>query len=62
MKKFSPEHIEMINMAIKIQALDKGLWFRAETATETYLQEALRNLHRVIEDMSKKALEEIKDI
>ena len=31
------------------QALDDGLWFRAEHVTEDYLQCALRRLHRVIE-------------
>ena len=31
------------------QAWDKGLWFRAEHATEDYLQCAMRRLHAVIE-------------
>jgi len=33
------------------QAKDEGLWFRAETAPEAYLQQELRVLHRWIEDM-----------
>jgi len=32
------------------QAEDEGLWFDAETAPEAYLQAAIRELHRVIED------------
>lgn len=31
------------------QAQDEGLWFDAMTASEAYLQAALRELHRVIE-------------
>ena len=32
------------------QAEDEGLWFRAQTAPEAYLQQALRDLHTVIEE------------
>jgi hypothetical protein len=32
------------------QAEDAGLWFIARTASEDYLQRALRELHKVIED------------
>lgn len=32
------------------QAEDEGLWGPALTATEAYLQRALRDLHRVIEE------------
>lgn len=35
---------------MEIQAEDEGLWFVAETSAEAYLQEALRKLHRAIED------------
>jgi len=31
------------------QADDEGLWFKAQTASEAYLQNALRELHRAIE-------------
>ena len=31
------------------QAKDGGLWFRAKTAPEAYLQQELRKLHRLIE-------------
>jgi len=34
---------------INIQAMDGGLWFVAITASEEYLQNALRELHFVIE-------------
>ena len=39
------------------QAEDEGIWFRAETAPEAYLQQELRLLHAVIEKTS----EQIKD-
>lgn len=32
------------------QAEDEGLWFLAETAAEIYLQEALNELHKAVED------------
>ncbi len=38
---------------VAAQALDEGLWFKAETAPEAYLQQALRKLHAVIEVESK---------
>lgn len=34
---------------VKEQANDEGLWFQAETASEAYLQAALRQLHETIE-------------
>lgn len=34
---------------VDIQAEDEGLWFVAETASEAYLQKALRDLHAAIE-------------
>jgi len=37
------------------QAEDEGLWFRAETATEAYLQHALRRLHAAIEGFAEPA-------
>ena len=33
---------------INIQAMDEGLWFVAITASEEYLQNALRELHAII--------------
>lgn len=39
---------ELIKLASK-QAEDSGLWFDAVHITESYLQEALRKLHRLIE-------------
>jgi len=38
-----------IQTIVDEQAEDEGLWFRAETAPEAYLQEALRWLHAAIE-------------
>ncbi len=32
------------------QAKDEGLWFEAQTAPESYLQQELRRLHKVIEE------------
>ena len=34
---------------VQEQAEDEGLWFRAQTAPEVYLQAALRKLHASIE-------------
>ena len=34
---------------VKDQAQDEGLWFNAETASEAYLQQALRALHDAVE-------------
>ena len=34
---------------VDLQAEDEGLWFIAETATEAYLQRALRGCHQMIE-------------
>jgi hypothetical protein len=38
-----------IKALVARQAEDDGLWFVAETASEAYLQTALRKLHEVIE-------------
>ena len=34
---------------VHAQAEDEGLWFEATTATEAYLQAALRELHAAVE-------------
>ena len=34
---------------VDTQAEDSGLWFRAETAPEAYLQQELRRLHALVE-------------
>lgn len=39
--------LELVNA----QAEDAGLWFVAETAPEAYLQQELRRLHRLIEEL-----------
>lgn len=38
-----------IKTLVSQQALDDGLWFFAESASESYLQEGLRKLHALIE-------------
>lgn len=55
----------LIVEAINAQAQDKALWSspigRLQTAQEAYLQESLRDLHRVIEDQDTEALKRIKE-
>jgi hypothetical protein len=46
----SEEKIKLIMQLVAKQAEDHGLWFKAETAPEAYLQQELRKLHQVIED------------
>jgi len=41
--------IEAAQRKINIQVMDEGLWFVAIAASEEYLQNALRELHFVIE-------------
>ena len=40
---------EVLRKLIESQARDEGLWFKAETAPEGYLQVALRRLHGAVE-------------
>ena len=49
--KLTDEQIDLTAVAriIDEQAEDEGLWFRAEHATEAYLQAALRELHAAVE-------------
>ena len=49
----------LIKKAVDAQAEDPSLWFVARTITEQYLQQALRNLHRVIESGDLEALDNI---
>lgn len=50
-------------IALKVvleQAEDEGLWFRAVTITEQYLQAALRRLHAAVEaDQTREALSRV---
>lgn len=41
----------VIEELVKRQAEDDGLWFNAKYATEAYLQDALRQLHKAVEDL-----------
>ncbi len=43
------EGAALVLRLVERQAEDEGLWFRAETAPEAYLQVHLRELHSVIE-------------
>ena len=42
---------EAARTVVKEQASNPGLWFLAKTAPEGYLQQELRRLHAVIEDL-----------
>lgn len=55
------EHEKNIIKAVETQAKDHGLWFINVAASEAYLQQALRDLHRVIEDNDEQALARIID-
>lgn len=52
---------ELIEQAVSYQAKDEALWLKAESITEAYLQQALRDLHHVIEGTDPYALGRIKD-
>ena len=41
--------LNAIQSVVNEQAENEGLWFRAEYATEAYLQSELRRLHEVID-------------
>ena len=55
------ERLEMIQKAVDTQAEDEALWFENISAPEAYLQQALRDLHKVIEHGDEEALERIID-
>ena len=40
---------DAIQQVVDEQAEDEGLWFRAQTAAEAYLQQELRRLHAAVE-------------
>ena len=43
--------MEEIVALVNEQAEDEGLWFEAVTAAEAYLQQELRRLHALIENV-----------
>ena len=47
-------NISELKELVNNQAEDEGLWFIAKTATESYLQQALRDLHYAIESLDEK--------
>jgi len=56
--------LDVIQGIVSAQALDEGLWFKAQTAPEGYLQQELRALHEVVEGKSGEecAREIIRDV
>ena len=52
------ERLKEAEQVAKEQAEDEGLWFLIATASEGYLQQALRRLHAVIEGDALKELKE----
>jgi hypothetical protein len=42
-------NIDFLKEFVAKQAEDDGLWFIAQRASEAYLQDALRNLHHLVE-------------
>jgi hypothetical protein len=42
--------LNAVRQIVNTQALDEGLWFRAQTAAEAYLQQALRRLAAAVEE------------
>jgi len=53
--------LKQIQTAVCIQAKDDALWLLNPTVSEAYLQQALRDLHHVVEQTNPGALEQIKD-
>lgn len=49
-KDSAPSPLAAARAVVEEQAEDEALWFEAETATEAYLQQALRELHAAIEE------------
>jgi len=45
------DDIEFMRWLVNKQAEDEGLWFKAKTAPEAYLQQELRKLHHAIEGL-----------
>jgi len=59
-KQARAEVLAPIKALVDKQAEDEGLWYRAQTAAEGYVQQELRRLHAVIElQPAAKALEEL---
>ena len=44
-----PQEPDIAQQVVSEQAEDEGLWFVAVTASEAYLQQALRRLHAAVE-------------
>ena len=50
---------DAIQQVVDEQAKDEGLWFRAETAAEAYLQQDLRRLHAAVEGAARAAIKAV---
>ena len=50
---------DAIQQVVDEQAEDEGLWFRAETAAEAYLQQELRRLHAAVEGAARAAIKAV---
>lgn len=50
----------LILIALRYQRADDGLWMDSPTTTEAYLQDSIRDLHKLIEDDCPYALARIK--
>lgn len=59
--KLPMSRLEIILKAIKYQCEDPGIWCVPTYIETAYVQQALRDLHRVIEDGDLDALDSIKD-
>lgn len=49
----------LIESLVNLQAEDEAIWFIADYASEAYLQDALRLLHKVIESNDVKEIEQL---
>lgn len=49
LKRRKAEEEDPVKALVAEQAADEALWFKAQTAPEAYLQQALRALHAAIE-------------
>jgi hypothetical protein len=48
-----PPVLSAVVNLVNEQAEDEGLWFEAQTMPEAYLQQELRRLHEVIEELPR---------
>lgn len=56
------QELTMLRAFVNEQAEDEGLWIVASTASEAYLQQELRALHRLVERVTEKAKKELEKL